>query len=69
MRNVCRCGNPFNNENLANWIYPIQKEGNRVFAECRKCGSEWEAFLKPSNEGVPLRHWIDPEISPGKKSE
>jgi len=68
MKNVCQCGNPFNKENLANWIYPIQKEGNIVFAECKKCSSEWEAFLEPSNEGGPVRHWIDP-ISPGKKSE
>jgi len=69
MRNICGCGNPFNNENLANWIYPIQKEGNKIFAKCKKCGLEFEAFLKPSNEGSPLRHRIDPDISPGKKSE
>ena len=69
MRNVCRCGNQFNNENLVNWIYPIQKERNKIFAKCKKCGLELEAFLKPSNEGGPLRHWIDPDISPGKNGE
>lgn len=69
MRNRCQCGNVFNDANLANWIFPSRQEENRVFAECRKCGSEWEVFSEPHEEGAPQRHWIDPKNSPSKKGE
>ena len=69
MRNFCRCGNPFNKENLANWIFPSREEGNRKFAKCKKCNREWEAFLEPSKEGAPPIYWINSDISPGGSSE
>ena len=69
MKNICRCGNPFNNANLANWIFPIRKESNKVFAKCTKCDLELEAFSEPQEEDAPLGHWIDPEISPDSNRE
>lgn len=67
MKNRCQCGNVFNDANLANWIFPSRQEGNRVFAKCKKCGLELEAFSEPHEEGAAQGYWIDPEISPGKK--
>ena len=69
MRNICRCGNPFNNANLGNWIFPSREEGNRKFAKCRRCDLESEVFSEPHEEGAPQRDWIDPDISSGSSKE
>lgn len=65
MGNRCRCGNGFNNANLANWVFPSRQEGNRLFAGCKKCNLECEVFSEPTKEGTPQKYWIDPDISLG----
>ena len=69
MKNRCRCGNPFSNENLADWTFPSREEGNKKFAKCKKCDREWEAFIEPSEEGAPLTYWIDPDLSLGNNKK
>lgn len=69
MKNRCQCGNPFSNGNLADWTFTSREEGNKKFAKCKKCGREWEAFREPSEEGAPIRHYIDPDLSLGNNKK
>lgn len=69
MRNQCRCGNVFNDANLANWVFPSRQEGNKIFATCRRCDLELEVFSEPTTEGAPQKYWIDPDVSLGESKK